>query len=65
MLSIPTDLDLESRLSVIARRLGKTSAECALAALTVWIEDHEEAQTNAQRLGGGDGIHRPPDDFFD
>lgn len=65
MLSIPTDLDLESRLAVIARRLGKSPAECALAALKEWVKDHEEAHANAQALGGGDGVHRPPEGFFD
>lgn len=64
MLTIATDLDLESRLAAVARRLGKAPAECALAALRSWVEDHEEALANAQRLGG-DGVRRPPDDFFD
>lgn len=65
MLTIPTTLDQESRLHAIARRLGKSPAECALAALTAWIEDYEEAHTNAQALGGGDGVHRPPEGFYD
>lgn len=65
MLTIPTDLSLESRLAAIARRLGKNPAECALAALKAWIEDHEEAHANAQTLGGGDGVYRPPEDFID
>ena len=65
MLTIPTDLDLDSRLHAIARRLGKSPADCALAALKAWIEDHEEAHHRAQALGGGDGVHRPPEGFFD
>jgi|GEM_PF-1410566 hypothetical protein len=65
MLSIATGPDLERRLAAIARRLGTSPAECALAALTVWIEDHEEAQANARTLGGGDGVRRMPEDFTD
>lgn len=65
MLTIPTTLDLDSRLYAIARRLGKSPADCALAALTAWIEAYEEAHANAQALGGGDGVHRPPDGFYD
>ncbi|MGE5477662.1 MAG: hypothetical protein ACM3Q1_13465 [Bacteroidales bacterium] len=64
MLTIPSDLDLETRLAAIARRLGKSTAECALAALTAWVEDHEEAHAAAQQLTGGDGVHRPPEDGF-
>jgi hypothetical protein len=64
MLTIPTGLDLETRLSQIARRLGKTPEECALAALKAWIEDNEEALAHAQRLGG-DGAVRLPDGFYD
>jgi hypothetical protein len=64
MLSVPTDLDLETRLAAVARRLGKTPAECALAALRAWVEDNEEALARAQAFGG-DGVHRAPDDFFD
>lgn len=65
MLSIPTDPSLENRLAVIARRLGKSPADCALAALKSWMEDHEEAHARAQSLGGGDGVHRPPEEFYD
>lgn len=66
MLSIPTDLDLDTRLHRIARALGRTPEHCALAALTAWIEDHEEALATARRLGGGDGgVARPPEGFFD
>ena len=67
MLTIPTDLNLDSRLHAIARRLGKSPEECALAALAAWVEDHEEAHRNAQALGGGgdDGVARPPEGFFD
>ncbi len=64
MLTIPASLDLETRLFALARRLGKRPEECALAALTAWIEDHEESLANAQRLGG-DGTMRPPEGFFD
>ena len=64
MLSIPTDPDLDQRLYQVARRLGKTAEQCALAALKVWLQDHEEAHANAQRLGG-DGVVRPPDGFYD
>lgn len=64
MLSIPTDPDFESRLYRIARTLGMTSEQCALAAVTAWLEDHEEAQAAARRLGG-DGVARPPEGFFD
>lgn len=67
MLSIATDLDLDTRLYRIARALGKTPEQCALAALKAWIEDHEDAMDTARRLGGGDGdgIARPPEGFFD
>ncbi|HTH17913.1 MAG TPA: hypothetical protein VL974_14740 [Magnetospirillum sp.] len=65
MLTIPTDLDLDTRLYQVARRLGKKPEECALAALKAWIEDHEEAHANAQRLGGGDGAARLPGEFYD
>lgn len=64
MLTIPTDLSLESRLATIARRLGKSPTECVLAALKCWIADHEESYANALALGG-DGVHRPPEDFTD
>jgi 2,4-dienoyl-CoA reductase-like NADH-dependent reductase (Old Yellow Enzyme family) len=64
MLNLATDLDLESRLASIARRMGKTPAECALAALRSWIEDHEEAAARAQAFGG-DGVHRADEDFLD
>lgn len=67
MLTLPTDVELESRLYRLARALGKTPEQCALAALKSWIEDHEETQAHARRLGGGEGggIARLPDDFFD
>lgn len=65
MLTISTDLSLEDRLAVIARRLGKTPQECALAAVKAWVADYEDAQAAARRLGGGDGVHRPPEDFYD
>lgn len=64
MLSIPTSFDLENRLTMLARRLGKRPEECALAALTAWVEDNEEALATARRLGG-DGAVRPPEGFYD
>lgn len=64
MLTLATDPDLDARLHRLARSLNKTPEQCALAALTAWIEDHEESQANARRLGG-DGTFRPPEDFFD
>jgi len=64
MLTIPTSLDLETRLFQLARRLGKRPEDCALAALKAWIEDNEDALANAQALGG-DGTMRPPEGFYD
>ncbi|MCR6630024.1 MAG: hypothetical protein NVV74_08215 [Magnetospirillum sp.] len=64
MLTIPTDIDLETRLYRLARSLGKTSEQCALEALKAWVADHEESQAHARRLGGG--VMRPPtEDFYD
>lgn len=65
MLTISTDRHLDDRLSVLARRLGKRPEDCALAALTAWVEAHEEAAATARQLSGRDGVHRPPDGFFD
>lgn len=64
MLTIPTDRDLDDRLTVLARRLGKRPEDCALAALTAWVEANEEAVATARRLGG-DGAVRPPEGFYD
>lgn len=64
MLTIQTDRQLDDRLTVLARRLGKRPEECALAALKSWVEAHEEAMATARRLGG-DGAMRPPDGFYD
>lgn len=66
MLTIATDPDLESRLWRVARALNHTPEQCALAALRAWLDDHEEALATARRLGGsGDGVARPPEEFFD
>jgi len=65
MLSLATDLDLENRLAAVARRLGLRPEDCALAALKSWVADHEEALASARQLGGGDGVHRPPEEFYD
>lgn len=64
MLTIPTDPDLDSRLYRIARALGQTPEQCALAALRAWLADHEDAMESTRRLGG-DGIARLPDGFYD
>ncbi len=66
MLNIPIDPDLDQRLHRVARTLGKTPEQCALAALRAWLADHEDAMATARRLGGdGDGVARPPEEFFD
>lgn len=64
MLTIPTDPDLNNRLTRVARALGKSPEHCALAALKAWLCDHEEAMATSQRLGGA-GVARPPADFYD
>lgn len=65
MLALPADPDLEYRLTLIARRLGKTPDECLRIALAHWIEVHEETHAAARNLSGGNGMVRLPDEFYD
>lgn len=64
MLTLSTTPALDDRLAVIARRLGKSPEQCALEALTAWLECHEQAIACSTALGG-DGVFRPADEFFD
>lgn len=65
MLSLELDRDLEQRLHLIARRLGRSPADCALSALRSFITDCEEAAERAHQLSGGETMMRPPDGFYD
>lgn len=64
MLSITLDRDLERRLIVAARRLGRRPEDCVVSSVRAFVEDCEEAAARAAQLGG---VLRPggTSDFWD
>lgn len=56
---------LYQRLTLAARRLGRSPEDCALGAITAFVEDCEEAAGHARALSGGETMMRPPDGFYD
>lgn len=65
MLTLEMDRDLEQRLFLAARRLGRSPADCALSAIRDFVLDCEQAAEHARRLAGGDAVMRLPDGFHD
>ncbi len=64
MTTITLPPDLADRLAAAARRLGRASEECALAAIRTFVQDCEESAAQAQRLNP-DGVIRPAEGFWD
>jgi len=65
MLDLKLDRDLENRLTIVARRQGRSPEECVLAAIRSYVADCEEAAQLARQLSGGETMMRPPDGFYD
>ncbi|MGE5547709.1 MAG: hypothetical protein ACM33T_12480 [Solirubrobacterales bacterium] len=64
MIALTIDGELERRLRQVAAQLKKSPEECALSAVRTFVADAEEAAAHAARFGG-DGVVRPPDEYWD